>query len=133
MKSIVSLLLIISLAGIATFGLTLFEMAPNHQGNCFAAMDGAACPVNVIANSIHHIAVLQTLTTANTSPLFGTLALLVAFLAVSVLLTLLFDRKWLHPRFELLSQRLRDFKLNYSDSRQAIVSWLSLFELSPAL
>ncbi len=133
MKSFISLLLIISLAGIATFGLIFFEMAPNHQGNCFAAMDGTACPVNTIANSIHHIAVLQTLTMTNTSPLLGAFALLAALFAISILIILFFDREWLHPKLELLSRRILDFELFYSDSKQKIVSWLSLFELSPSL
>ncbi len=133
MKYIVSLLLIISLVGIAVFIPTLFEH--NMHGldnNCVSsAIDGTVCPTSIIGMILHHISIVQMFMTITPSS-SNWLLLLVSILLISVSIYL-FYKNLLLPKFNSLPQRLRDLTLHSFYSRRKIVSWFSLLELSPAL
>ena len=132
MKYFISLLFITSVVGIAVFGSTLFNMGPNYSGNCIAfAIDGKTCSTNITDIATHHISAIQTLIT--TLPSNSGWFLLLAFLLLVLGSIFLFYKNFLYPKIKFLLSRLRDFTLHYFYSQQKIISWLSLFELSPAL
>ncbi len=132
MKYFASLLLIVSFIGISVFGFVIFDMGPGHTGGCVAsAVDGTECPTNLIGFALHHISAVQTLTTA--IPQNSNWLLLLAslfFISVSIFL---FYKNLLFPKLKFLPQRLQNLALHSLYSKQRIISWLSLFELSPAL
>ncbi len=133
MKYLLTTILLISFAGIAIFGFTLFAHGmDSSDNNCITSpMDGTACPTSITAMTLHHISSLQTLITSVT-PLISNWLLLLAFiLLVSVSVFLLY-KNLLFPKLGLLRERLRDLEANLSYSKQKIISWLSLFENSPA-
>jgi hypothetical protein len=135
MKRILSLLLIIGFVGIGVFGFALFDhavMDGSSNGCVASAIDGTACPTSIMDMTLHHISALQTLTTTVVPPISSLLLLLASLLLISVSI-LLFYKDRLLPKLELLPQRLRDLTLDSLFSHQKITSWLSLFELSPAL
>lgn len=133
MKYLATLLLIISFAGIGIFGFELVDhnmQSPNND--CVAsAIDGTECPTNIMAMTSHHISAIQTLTT--TLPASSNWLLLLASLLLVSVSIFLFYKNLLLPKLGFLPQRLRDLTLHSLYSKQKIVSWLSLFELSPAL
>lgn len=133
MKYLATLLLIISFAGIGIFGFALVDhnmQSPNND--CVAsAIDGTVCPTNIVAMTSHHISAIQTLTT--TLPASSNWLLLIASLLLVSVSLFLFYKNLLLPKLEFLPQRLRDMTLHSLYSRQKVTSWLSLFELSPAL
>ena len=134
MKYLATLLLIMSFVGVGIFGFALFDhaMMDGSNGGCVAsAIDGTECPTNIVAMVSHHISAIQTLTT--TLPASSNWLLLLASLLLVSVSIFLFYKDLLLPKSELLPQRLRDLSLSSLRSRQKIVSWLSLFELSPAL
>ena len=122
-----------SFAGIGVFGFTLVDhdmQSPNND--CVAsAIDGTECPTNIMAMTSHHVSAIQTLTT--TLPASSNWLLLLASLLLVSVSIFLFYKDLLLPKLESLPQRLRDLTLHSLYSRQKIVSWLSLFELSPSL
>lgn len=135
MKYLASLLLILSFVGIAIFGFSIFDhrmMDGSNTGCVASAIDGTACPTNIIDMTLHHVSVLQTLTTTVVSPISDWLLLLVSLFLISVSI-FIFYKNSLLPNPELLPQRLRDLTLSSFHSQQKITSWLSLFELSPSL
>lgn len=134
MKHFISLLLIISFVATAIFGFAIFDMSPNHSsGGCVAsAINGTACPTSIMDMALYHISALQTLTIAVVPSISHWLLLLVSLLLISVSI-FLFYKNLLLPRLEFSPQRLRGLALNSSYSRRKIISWLSLFELSPTL
>jgi len=123
-----------SFVGVGIFGFALFDMGPNHLSTgCVASIiDRTTCPTSIVGMTIRHISTFQTLTTVVVSSGSNWLLLLASLLLVSVSI-FLFYKDLLLPKSELLPQRLRDLSLSSLRSRQKIVSWLSLFELSPAL
>jgi len=133
MKYLATLLLIISFAGIGIFGFALVDhnmQSPNND--CVAsAIDGTVCPTSIMAMTSHHISAIQTLTT--TLPASSNWLLLIASLLLVSVSLFLFYKNLLLPKLEFLPQRLRDLTLHSLYSKQRITSWLSLFELSPAL
>ena len=134
MKYLATLLLITSFAGIGIFGFSLFDhamMDGSNNGCVASAIDGTECPTNIMAMASHHVSAIQTLTT--TLPASSNWLLLLASLLLVSVSIFLFYKDLLLPKSELLPQRLRDLSLSSLRSRQKIVSWLSLFELSPAL
>jgi len=134
MKYLATLLLIMSFAGIGIFGFTLVNhamMDGSNNGCVASAIDGTECPTNIMAMASHHVSAIQTLTT--TLPASSNWLLLLASLLLVSVSIFLFYKDLLLPKSELLPQRLRDLSLSSLRSRQKIVSWLSLFELSPAL
>ena len=134
MKYLATLLLITSFVGVGIFGFALFDhaMMDGSNGGCVAsAIDGTECPTNIVAMVSHHVSAIQTLTT--TLPASSNWLLLLASLLLVSVSIFLFYKDLLLPKSELLPQRLRDLSLSSLRSRQKIVSWLSLFELSPAL
>ena len=134
MKYLATFLLIMSFVGIGIFGSTLFDhaMMDGSDSGCVAsALDGTACPTSIMAMTLHHISALQTLTTTLPSS-SNWLLLLVSLLLISVSI-FIFYKNLLLPKLEFLPQRLRDLTLHSLYSKQRITSWLSLFELSPAL
>lgn len=135
MKYLATLFLIVSFVGIGIFGSALFNhamMDGSNSGCVASAIDGTACPTSIMDMTLHHISALQTLTTTVVPPISSWLLLLASLLLISVSV-LLFYKNSLLPRLELLPQRLRDLTLHSLFSQQKITSWLSLFELSPAL
>lgn len=133
MKYLITFILIISFAGIAIFGFTLFAHGMNSSdSNCITSpIDGTVCPTNIAAMTLHHISSLQTLLTAVTPSISNWLLLLAFMLLVSVSVFFLY-KNLLFPELELLRERLRDLATDFSYSKQKIISWLSLFENSPA-
>ena len=134
MKKTLPILLIISFLSIGVFGLTFFDhtMMSSSNNNCVASTLGETeCPTSIVGMVFHHVSVVQTLTTTlpSSSSWFSVLA---SLLLVSVGI-FLFYKDLLFPKPVLSPQHLKNLSLNYLRSRQKIVSWLSLFELSPAL
>lgn len=134
MKYLATLLLIMSFVGIGVFGFTLVDhvMMDRPNSDCVAsAIDGTECPTNIMAMTSHHVSAIQTLTT--TLPASSSWLLLLASLLLVSVSIFLFYKDLLLPKLESLPQRLRDLTLHSLYSKQRIVSWLSLFELSPSL
>ena len=133
MKYFITLILIASFVGIAIFGFTLFAHGmEGSDNNCITSpIDGTSCPTSIVAMTLHHISSLQTLLTSVT-PSFSSLLLLLAFLLLISVSIFLSYKNLLFPKLELLRKRLRDLATNLSYSKQKIISWLSLFENSPA-
>lgn len=134
MKYLATLLLIMSFAGIGVFGFTLVDhvMMDKSNSDCVAsAIDGTECPTNIMAMTSHHVSAIQTLTT--TLPASSNWLLLLTSLLLVSVSVFLFYKDLLLPKLESLPQRLRDLTLHSLYSKQKIVSWLSLFELSPSL
>ena len=134
MKYLATFLLIMSFVGIGIFGSTLFDhaMMDGSDSGCVAsALDGTACPTSIMAMTLHHVSALQALTT--TLPSSSNWLLLLASLLLISVSIFIFYKNLLLPKLEFLPQRLRDLTLQSLHSKQKIVSWLSLFELSPAL
>ena len=134
MKYLATLLLIMSFVGIGVFGFTLVDHAMMNGSNsdCVAsAIDRTECPTNIMAMTSHHVSAIQTLTT--TLPASSSWLLLLASLLLVSASIFLFYKDLLLPKLESLPQRLRDLTLHSLCSKQRITSWLSLFELSPAL
>jgi hypothetical protein len=135
MKYLTSLLLIMSFVGIGVLGSSLFDhsMIDGSSGGCIAsAIDGVDCPTSIMDMTLHHVSALQTLTTTVVPPVSSWLLLLASLLLVGVSI-LLFYKNLLLPQLKLLPQRLRELTLDSLYNQQKITSWLSLFELSPAL
>jgi len=134
MKYLATLLLIMSFVGVGIFGFALFDhaMMDGSNGGCVAsAIDGTECPTNIVAMVSHHVSAIQTLTT--TLPVSSNWLLLLASLLLVSVSIFLFYKDFLLPKLESLPQRLRDLTLHSLYSKQRILSWLSLFELSPSL
>jgi len=134
MKYLATLLLITSFVGVGIFGFALFDhaMMDGSNGGCVAsAIDGTECPTNIVAMVSHHVSAIQTLTT--TLPVSSNWLLLLASLLLVSVSIFLFYKDFLLPKLESLPQRLRDLTLHSLYSKQRILSWLSLFELSPSL
>ncbi|MDP3763309.1 MAG: hypothetical protein Q8Q92_01475 [bacterium] len=132
MKATASLFLIVSFLFIAVFGFAFSGMRLNHLGGCIvSAIDGTKCPTNIADSATHHISTLQMLTSTLVPPISNWLLLLASLFLISVSV-FLFYKNLLYPKLEFLIHRIRDLVLNSLYSRQKLVSWLSLFELSPA-
>ena len=134
MKYLATLLLITSFAGIGILGFTLVGhtiMDDSNNGCVVSAIDGTECPTDIMAMTSHHVSAIQTLTT--TLPASSNWLLLLASLLLVSVSIFLFYKDFLLPKLEFLPQRLRDLTLHSLYSKQRIISWLSLFELSPAL
>ena len=133
MKYIASLLLIMSFVGMSIFSFAIFDHDMNSSNNsCIASIiDGTVCPMSITGMILHHISALKTFIT--TVPSISNWLLLLVFLLFIPVSIFPFYKNLLFPRAKSLSQRLRDLTFNFLYSKQKIVSWLSLFELSPAL
>ena len=135
MKYLATLLLIISVVGMGFFGFSLFDHAMMDGSNtgCVAStIDGTVCPTSIMGMTLHHISTLQTLTTT-VMPSISSWLLLLASLLLVLVSIFLFYKNLLLPKLDFLPQRLQDLTLHSLYSKQRIISWLSLFELSPAL
>lgn len=133
MKYLATLLLIISFAGIGILGFALVDHdMQNPNNDCVvSAITGIACPTNIMNMTPHHISAIQTLTTTTVPPIGILFLLIVSLFLVSVSI-FLFYKNLLLQKLDLLPQRLRELILHSLYSRQRIISWFSLFELSPA-
>ena len=133
MKHFLTFILLVSFLGIAIFGFTVFAHGmDSSDNNCVTSpIDGTVCPTSIVAMTLHHISSLQTLLTSVTPSISNLLLLLVFILLVSVSVFQLY-KNLLFPKLDLLRERLRDLETNLSYSKQKIISWLSLFENSPA-
>lgn len=132
----VATLIFISFLGLAMFSIpALNHRMDNSMGNCIGSkVDNTPCPTNLVAAAAHHISVYQAIFNSfipsNSSS--------VAFLA-SLLFALAFvfwsakDLLSESTQLKFLHHRLRDFELVVHKARQRFISWLSLFELSPAI
>ena len=133
MKYLISSLLVIGFIGIAIFGFMLFDIEMNHANtSCIAYMiDGTACPMNITDFALHHVFVLQSLSRI-VPPSPNSLLFLTSLLLISISISL-FHKNLPNQKFKFPLQRLRNLELDSSYSERKIRSWLSLFELSPAL
>lgn len=133
MKYLITSILVISFVGIAIFGFAIFShgMSDSSSGCVTSPIDGTPCPTNIVAMTLQHVSALQTLTTSLTPSISGFILLLAFMLLVSFAISI-FYKNLLFPKLELLHQRLRDLVFNSFFSKQKIISWLSLFENSPA-
>ena len=133
MKYLITLILIVSFVGIAIFGFAVFDHGmSSSDNNCVSSpIDGTVCPTNIVAMTLQHISALQTLTMSAT-PQISNLLFLLAFISLIFISIILFYKNLLYPKLELSHQRLQDLASDFSYSKQKIISWLSLFENSPA-
>lgn len=133
MKRILPLLLITVFTGIAILSPVLFDMNLGHAGGCIAsAIDGNNCPTNIADFGTHHLSALATFTRAITPDAANWLLAFTLLLLASVFM-FLFLKDLFTSRSQFLPQRLRKFELDSSYGQRKIISWLSLFELSPAI
>lgn len=133
MKYLATLLLIISFTGIAVLGPTLLGMGASHSGGCLSAsVDGTVCPATLVGFSIHHLTILQTLSSAEVSPVSSTILFLAAIL-LAVISVFLLHKKLRDPDVNLSLRRLRELDLGFSVGLRKMVSWLSLLKLSPTI
>lgn len=131
MKTFTSLFLILILASIALFGFAfLGHSMSDMKPDCAFPLSGTICPNDTIEMAVHHISTLQTFSNVVIPPIWN-LILFFASLILAIFSTFLLYKFLAYFEFEFLRERLRDLKLNFFYSRQKIVSWLSLFELSP--
>jgi len=133
MKYLVFSLLIMSFIGIGIFGSALFGMEFNHSGECLTVtVNGMACPTTITAFVTHHISALQSFTRTVVPPLSQLLFLLTSLLLASV--SIFFVSKDLCClKLGFSRERLRVLSLHSFYSWKKIISWLSLFELSPSV
>lgn len=134
MKYLLTVVLVVSFVGMGILGSAVFDHDANssHDTCVGFSIDRAVCPESIVGMTLHHISVLQILSTTTVLSSSNWLLLLASLFLVSVL-TFLFDKNLLLPKLEFLRQRLRDLILRSLPSKQGIISWLSLLELSPAL
>ena len=133
MKYVISLFLIVSFIGIGVSSATFFGMGVNHAGGCAASIiDGTLCPTNLVDFATHHLSALQILT-GTAMPSNSSWILLIASLLLASVSLVLFYKNLLRPKLESLLQRLSGLSFNLFYNRRKIISWLSLFKLSPAL
>ncbi len=132
MKYLLALILVVSFVGIAVFGFSIFGRGVMHGPNCITSpIDGTPCPTNIATMTLQHISSLQALMMSVVPQISNLFSLLVFAFLISVSIFLL-HKNLLYPKLEFLHQRLRDLASNFSYSKQKIISWLSLFENSPA-
>src|SRR3989338_1521197 len=134
MKYLLTTVLMVSFVGMGILGFAVFDHDMNSsQDTCVGfSIDKVVCPKSIVGMTLHHISVLQILSTTTVPSGSNWLLLLASLFLVSVLI-FLFYKDLLLPKLEFLPQRLRDLTLSSLYSRQRITSWLSLFELSPSL
>ncbi|MEK9171631.1 MAG: hypothetical protein AAB782_00120 [Patescibacteria group bacterium] len=122
-----------SFIGTGIFGFVIFDHGMDSpNSNCVAsAMNITVCPTSIIGMTLHHISALQTLATTAVSSGSNWLLLLATLLLISVSI-FLFYKNLLFPKLKFLRWHLRGMILLALSSKQKIISWLSLFELSPA-
>ena len=134
MKYLLTTVLIVSFIGMGILGFAVFDHDMNSsQDTCFGfSIDKVVCPKSIVGMTLHHISVLQILSTTTVPSGSNWLLLLASLFLVSVLI-FLFYKDLLLPKLEFLRERLRDLILHSLQSKRRIVSWLSLLELSPAL
>jgi len=133
MKHFLTLILLIGFVGISVFGFSVFShgMSDSGSGCITSPIDGTPCPTNIVAMTLQHVSALQTLTVSVIPSFFSWLSLFAFILLISFSIVF-FYKNLLHPKSELLYQRFRDLKLKSLYSHQKFISWLSLFENSPA-
>ncbi|OGF65342.1 hypothetical protein A2Z53_02410 [Candidatus Giovannonibacteria bacterium RIFCSPHIGHO2_02_42_15] len=129
MRYLFPLILIAGLLGVTFLGSVLFDMQANHSGGCIAPLiGGAECPKNLAEFAVHHVLALQKLKNTFVAPLSSWLAV---FLFAFVF-AFLFYKNLIYQRIEFLLEYFRRWKIYFFHSQQKIISWFSLFELSPA-
>lgn len=134
MKYLLTTVLIVSFVGVGLLGFAVFDHDMNSSHNpCVGfSLDTTVCPTSIVGMVLHHISTLQLLTTTILPPSSNWLLLLASLFLISALV-FLFCKNFLLPKPESLRERLRDLVLRSLQSKQRIISWLSLLELSPAL
>jgi type III secretory pathway component EscU len=133
MKRILPLILIISLFGMAVLGSVLMIMDQNHPGGCIASEDeGTDCPTAIAAFTFHHIDALQSILMSLVSPI-PSMFLVLSLLVVIAFVFSLFSKNLAQPKLNILQKSVRDVEISFFHGQQKIFSWLSLFELSPAI
>ncbi len=134
MKRFAALLLLVSFAGMAVFGLFVMDFAMgNDNAGCIASQvngNSAVCPLSLLQMAFHHISAFHAFSLA-----------VIAYTATLVLLFLLvflaFVSLWIRflsfrpPRFLRRLQRRKTETSLFQ--KQKITRWLSLFEHSPSL
>ena len=133
MKHLLTLVLVVSFVGIGISGFMLSGMGGNHENGCVASViDGTLCPTNSADLAVHHISAFQMLTTTIVSLVSHWLLLLASLLLISVF-AFLYTKNVLFKKLVCVREQLRKLESDFSYSRQKIIFWLSLFELSPSL
>ena len=134
MKYLLTVVLVVSFVGMGILGSAVFDHDMNSsQDTCVGfSIDKVVCPKSIVGMTLHHISVLQILTTSTVLAGSSWLLLLASLFLVSVSI-FLFYKNLLLPKLEFLRKRLRDLILHSLQSKRRIISWLSLLELSPAL
>ena len=130
-KKITVLFILISFLTIVFFGFVIMAHGPsgNMQGDCpFSALGTSICPQNSIDLVFHHISAYQSFISApvNFSPSYLIVWLILvasAFLGVSLLIS--------PPELLSFFHTFRD-PTPYTSHKRKILSWLTLFENSPA-
>ncbi len=122
MKRFLMPLIVVVLIG--TLGLG-FEMGIDHQRLCVAS-DVASCSVDIADFSAHHLSAHQTLNSIAPAQTLGTLSIL-------TLSETFFPPLSLDPPKFPNKPFLREISLKSNRKNREIISWLSLFELSPTL
>lgn len=133
MKYLLTLILFVSFMGITIFGFTFFTHGMNSSdSNCVTSpVNMATCPTSITAMTLHHISSVQTFITSATPTIYNWLLLLAFTLLISVSVFSSY-KNLLSSKLETLWRHLRDLANDFSYSKQKIISWLSLFENSPA-
>ena len=129
MRAAASLLLIASVVFIASFGLRAFDHGMGHEEpDCALTLVSAVpCTANIASTLGHHISSIKSLFNVPT----GIFLALIAFFAV-VLLGFAYLLNFLKLQQRYLAEKIRELNLGLNLARGRIISWLSLFELSPS-
>lgn len=126
---------------ISFFGLAVFSIpALNHRmdssmDSCIGSqVDNTPCPTNLVAAATHHISAYQAIFNSFIPSTNSSVAFLALLLfALAFIFWSAKDLLCSNSQLKFLHQRLKDFELVVHKSRQKFISWLSLFELSPAI
>lgn len=121
--------MLISFIGIAVFGFVFLVSGMNeHNADCITSpIDGTVCPTSIVEMTLQHISTLQKFSQVLIPATVLLLLVALSFLAISFYFLL---KNLFYPSFVLLFQKRKDpAKLH---RQQKIISWLSLFENSPA-
>lgn len=129
MKYLLTTVMLISFVGIAVFGFVFLASGMSeHSADCITSpIDGASCPVSIVGMTLQHISTIQNFSQA----LIPSTVLLLFVALFSLAISFYFLLKNLvYPSVRFSFQRRKDPAKFLS--QQKIVSWLSLFENSPA-
>jgi len=131
MKITTSLFLTASLLFIVAFGLTALDHSMSHrQSDCVVSiMTSTPCPTNLMSTLTHHFSAIQSLFNVTISTFVFSVILLIAISIIG--LAYFFKFLFLYSQF--ITERYRDYRFRFNLGKHRLISWLSLFELSPSI